>query len=401
MSIIITNTNYNGEVLERILTVAATSNELVEKGLIHVIPGVSKSISIPRLRVGKVLQKRKENPQVEDGKGNFNYSENKLEPKDFMAFTTFNPRTFEQVWRKWQPKGNLVFSELPEEGQNALLEVLSTQLKFELGYHYINGTYGEGDDNLMNGILTQIAKDKNVVVVDKGSETTMLGKLRKLRAGIPKAMRNNPNLRILMSIEDFDTYDNELTTSSNKHADETVVNEKRYKGITIETLAAFPEGLLLATLCSPDSDGNLFAAVNLQDDEEVILIDRISPASELFFFKLLMKADTNIAFGEEVVVLDARQSPVFTVEADTLTASPTTLSFEAAGGTQEATVTATNEFIVAASPKGFDVVVTEQGISVTAPANEKATAVKGNIVLQLVGVPDKKFTIKVSQAAAQ
>lgn len=60
MAIQVDNTNYNGEVLERILTVAATSNELVEKGLIMVIPGVNKKISIPRLKVGKMLQKRKE-----------------------------------------------------------------------------------------------------------------------------------------------------------------------------------------------------------------------------------------------------------------------------------------------------------------------------------------------------
>ncbi len=33
MAIKVDNTNYNGEVLERILTVATTKNELVEKGL--------------------------------------------------------------------------------------------------------------------------------------------------------------------------------------------------------------------------------------------------------------------------------------------------------------------------------------------------------------------------------
>lgn len=113
MAIKVDNTNYNGEVLERILTVAATSNELVEKGLIMVIPGVNKKISIPRLKVGKMLQKRKENPQVSDSKGDFNWSEQVLEPHDFMAFTVFNPRSFEHIWRKWQPTGNLVFRELP------------------------------------------------------------------------------------------------------------------------------------------------------------------------------------------------------------------------------------------------------------------------------------------------
>lgn len=60
-----------------------------------------------------------------------------------------------------------------------------------------------------------------------------------------------------------------------------------------------------------DADGNLFAAVNLQNDESVIQIDKISAASELYFFKLLMKADTNIAFGEEFVVADFRATPKF------------------------------------------------------------------------------------------
>jgi len=66
MAIVVKNTNYNGEVLETILTTASTGNELVSKGLIMVIPGVEKKISIPRLKTGKMLQKQKVNPTVED-----------------------------------------------------------------------------------------------------------------------------------------------------------------------------------------------------------------------------------------------------------------------------------------------------------------------------------------------
>lgn len=68
----------------------------------------------------------------------------------------------------------------------------------------------------------------------------------------------------------------------------------------------------MATLCSPDADGNFFAAVNLQDDESVIQIDKLSNPSELYFFKLLMKADTNVGFGEEIVVMDWRKTKKFT-----------------------------------------------------------------------------------------
>lgn len=311
MAIVVKNTNYNGEVLERILTVATTNNELVEKGLIMVIPGVEKKLSVPRLKAGKMLQKQKANPTLDDSKGDFNYSEHELNPKDFMAFTTFNPRAFETVWRKWQPKGNLVFSELPPEAQNVLLDALSKQVQFELGWHYVNGEFGDDDEHLMDGILTQAAKDSECVVVDPAGADTMVAKLKAIRAAIPKAMRENPRLRIVMSVEDFDKYDDELTEREHKNSDETEVNRKRFKGITIETVSSWPEGVIVATLCSPDADGNLFAAVNLQDDESVIQIDKYAPASEFYFFKLLMKADTNIAFGEEFVVMDSREKPAF------------------------------------------------------------------------------------------
>ena len=311
MAIVVRNTNYSGEVLENILTVAATGNELVSKGLIMVIPGVEKAISVPRLRAGKMLQKRKEDPQKADAQGDFEYSEKRLDPKDFMAFTVFNPRTFENIWRRYQPKGNLVFSELPPEVQNKMLDVMSKQLQFELGWHYINGVYAEeGDDNLMNGILTQAAKDKDCIVVECES-ASVIDRLHAMLDSIPEAMLEHPNLRFLMSKKDFQKYDKELTEREYKNSDETRINEKLFKGIKIETVASWPSDVLMATLCSPDADGNLFAAVNLQDDESVIQIDKLSNASELYFFKLLMKADTNIGFGEEIVVFDGRKESVF------------------------------------------------------------------------------------------
>ena len=336
MAIKVDNTNYNGEVLEKILTVAATGNELVTKGLIHVIPGVEKKISIPRLKTGKMLQKRKEDPQVTDSKGDFNWSEQTLEPHDFMAFTVFNPRAFESIWRKWQPKGNLNFAELPPEAQNALLDALSKQVQFELGDHYVNGEYADGEDDtkLMNGILTQAAKAADYVLVDVSKADTMLKKLKAVRAAIPTAMRPNPDLRIIMSVEDFDKYDDELTERESKNASETEVNRKRYKGITIETVAAWPDGVIVATLCSPDADGNFFAAVNLQNDESVILIDKVSNASELYFFKLLMKADTNIAFGEEFIVADFRTTPKFKKSTESSTGDTTQGGSDAEAGKQ-------------------------------------------------------------------
>lgn len=399
MAIVVRNTNYNGEVLEKILTLATTGNDLVEKGLIMVIPGVEKKISLPRIKTGRMLQKRKENPTLEDSKGNFNYSEKSLDPEDFMAFTTFNPRAFEHIWRKWQPKGNLVFSELPPEAQNTLLDELSKSVKFELGWHYINGEFGDDDDHLFDGILTQAARDTEVVVVSAPSDTSsMLAKLKAVRAAVPKALRENPNLRILMSIDDFDKYDNELTEREYKNASETDLNKKRYKGITIETLNSWPDDLIVATICSPSADGNLFAGVNLQDDEEVIQIDKWMNSSELYFFKLLMKADTNIAFGEEFVVLDTRKSPVFKPAENTLSADPTEVTIKPEGGSQDIAVTASGEYSVSASPAGFTVSPTDNGIRISAAANTTGKDKSGAVTLTLDSDKAKTVKITVSQA---
>lgn len=400
MAIVVRNTNYNGEVLEKILTLATTGNDLVEKGLIMVIPGVEKKISLPRIKTGRMLQKRKENPTLEDSKGNFNYSEKSLDPEDFMAFTTFNPRAFEHIWRKWQPKGNLVFSELPPEAQNTLLDELSKSVKFELGWHYINGEFGDDDDHLFDGILTQAARDTEVVVVSAPSDTSsMLAKLKAVRAAVPKALRENPNLRILMSIDDFDKYDNELTEREYKNASETDLNKKRYKGITIETLNSWPDDLIVATICSPSADGNLFAGVNLQDDEEVIQIDKWMNSSELYFFKLLMKADTNIAFGEEFVVLDTRKSPVFKPAEKTLSADPTEVTIKPEGGSQDVAVTASGEYSVSASPAGFTVSPTDNGIRISAAANTTGKDKSGAVTLTLDS--DKARTVKITVSQAK
>ena len=305
----IVNTNYSGEVLEQLLTLAATGNELVEKGLIHVEPDVADSFSIPRLKGSTMLQKRKEMPVDSDSKGNFSYSERTLEPKNFMAFTTFNPRSFEAVWRPFQPKGNLVFAELPPEAQNALLAELAKQVKFELGDHFINGVYADGTDDtkLFNGIVYRMENDADKIVVTT-TESTMIGRLKALRKKIPTTMRGNSGLRILMSIEDFDTYDDELSAQQLKGANYTDINPERFKGIEIAPLANWPTGLLVATICGMGLSTNLWAGVNLASDADVIQIDKLTNAGERYFFKMLMKADTQIAFGEEVVWCDCRKA---------------------------------------------------------------------------------------------
>lgn len=323
MAIILINSNYDGEVLEKILTKASTGNELVQKGLIHIEPNITKKFSIPRIKTGKMLQKRKEQPKQSDSKGSFSYDEKALIPQEFMAFTTFNPRTFEKIWRPFQPKGNLVFAELPPEGQNLLLSEMAKVVNFELGFHFINGIFVDDindDDHLFDGVLTRIFSDPDVIRV-KTPEASMIKRMMAVRQATPEVLRNNPNFKYIMSINDADQYDNELTQQTAKGANWTDQNAQRFKNTTIIPLSQWPDGVIMGTIATMDLDTNLWGCVNLVDDMEVIQIAKLENAGELYFFKMLMTADTNTAFGEEVVLLDARETKKAKLVGTTVTLS--------------------------------------------------------------------------------
>ena len=83
---------YAGEVLDTLLVRATTANELVDGGHIHMEPNIQKKFTIPRLKVGKMLQKRKEQPTEEDSKGDFNVTEKYLEPHSEKYLAPLRPR---------------------------------------------------------------------------------------------------------------------------------------------------------------------------------------------------------------------------------------------------------------------------------------------------------------------
>ncbi|MEG1762752.1 MAG: hypothetical protein RR256_03975, partial [Bacteroidales bacterium] len=252
--------NYAGEVLDQLLIKATTNNDLVSKGLIRVEPNIKTKFYIPRLRLnGKVLQKRKEQPKDADSKGDFQIDEKVLDPKEFMAFTTFNPRSFEKIWRKWQPTGELVFAELPSSVQNQLLAELAKVVDFELGWHFVNGTSGDTDLTLFDGILTRMRADVDTIKIESPyvlTQNNIIAEFRKAYDKIPSYLRGKKGLCYLVSIADFDKYDDALSAMPNKGGNITDVNIKRYKGIPIETIADMPEGTFCVTVTGTDLNTN-------------------------------------------------------------------------------------------------------------------------------------------------
>ena len=298
-------TAYGGEVLDQILVMAATGNQLFEKGLIHMETSIGDKFYIPRLQLSKLLQKRVEMPKSENSKGEFKIDERLLKPEDIMVYTEFNPRSFEKFWKKWQPTGNLVFRQLPSDVQVTLLSEVLKQVGTELGYHFIQGVSGDGEEQFFNGILTRMLADPDVVKATC-AETSQIKRLRAVWEKTADKVRDQANFTFLMSSADFDKYDNELTDLHHKGADPTSTNIARFKGKRIAALNDWPDGVIVGTICSLGTDSNLYAGCNLADDYECLQVDKVQASGELYFIKMLMKADTQIAWGQLVTLLDCR-----------------------------------------------------------------------------------------------
>jgi hypothetical protein len=306
-------TAYAGEVLEELLVRATTGNEIVDGGHIRVQPNISKKFSIPRLKAGRMLQKRKAQPVTADSKGDFTITEKYLEPQDVMAYTEFNPRVFEAIWKPFQPTGALVFEQLPAAVQSQLLAELAKVVDFELGGEFINGVKGNNEGQYFDGILTRITADGEVISVPTPAalvQSNIIAKMKLIRTMIRKPLKKNPNLKYFMSVEDSEAYEYELTDKPTKGQDYTNMNPERFKGIQIVALADWPKDVIVAAVTSTNVDSNFWAGVGFADDTQAILIDKVSNAGENYFFKMLLKADTNIVFGEDIVLYDGRDAAI-------------------------------------------------------------------------------------------
>lgn len=297
-------TAYSGEVLDKILVKVSTGNQLFQQGLIHLEAGINDKLTIPRMQLTKMLQKRKEMPTSSNSKGEFKITERQLVPHDAMVYTEFNPNAFRHFWKKWQPSGELVFGELPTEVQETFIEALISEVGTELEYHFIQGSFGDGEEQYFDGLLTRIKADPAVVKA-KSESVSILDRLKAVWAATSSKVRSNPNFTFLMSSNDFDTYDNELTALHHKGADPTGVNKAAFKGHRIVALDQWPSDVIVGTICSTEAaKTNLFAGTSLAEDFNCVQVDKVTNAGELYFFKMLFKADTQIAWGELVTLLD-------------------------------------------------------------------------------------------------
>jgi hypothetical protein len=327
------NSTYSGEVLTAFVTKAVVGNDTVDKGSIRVQSGIQHKYTIPTLGIGNIIQRRKATPvSPTDSKGDFAIGERQLTPEDFMVYTEFNPRDLEEFWGFAQPDGNLVFRTLDSQVQVALVGELMKELNRYLGQAIWHGvshdnapagtiggtptggtTLGDGALGLdeFNGLMIRILQDKKELAAaaqpilagntEITNTTEILAAMNGVFNAIPKSLRGDSGLKILLDWELFDLYDQALIESNFKHADYTETNVQRFRGIKVVPTNGVPTSTIVAGVCTSGTDSNLWFGVDYVNDSEVLQVEKVQANSELYFMKMLLKADTVVAKPSELV----------------------------------------------------------------------------------------------------
>ena len=315
------NNTYSGEVLDTILAYAVEGNDTFDKGLVKIQSGIQHKYVLPTIQVGDVIQANKATPvSPTDSKGDVNINERVLAPGDFMVYAEFNPRDYEVFWKPFQPDGNLVFRELDPKVQATIArEIMKQKNKYlgdalwvsrsvsAIGTPTPSDPLGATGYQYFNGFLHRILDaDKGAVINSgQGALTTkdeVFAAMAVMYKDVPKAMRGSKKMKYVMDWATADLYEDYRILQDYKGIETTENTILKYRGIPVVPINGMLDETIVLGEFGADMLSNFWVGVDYANDTEVLKVERLQANSEVYFFQMRMKMDTNVVRPKEIVV---------------------------------------------------------------------------------------------------
>lgn len=282
---------YVGEVEETLFSLMTVGNQAVEKGSVHVEPGVQKALVLPRLNAdADQLQAREADPTTPSD--SFNYDERTLTPLDFMFFDKINPRNFEDVWRPFQPTGPLVDRVDNTKIQAAIIEEALKTVGTQIGKLIWQGnTAGATALSWFDGFqkILQASGTINPTPAGVITASNVISILEATEAAIPSTIWDDPNVIIHISTSDYRLYQQAARALDFKGTDIGDAQASRFAGREIRNYSGLEKDHIIVAKSTAGKDSNLWAGIDVNGDSENVKIERFRPESENFIVKVLMK----------------------------------------------------------------------------------------------------------------
>jgi len=309
MSLTLSNTNYDGEVLDSLYLVTGVGNEVVEKGAARLITNVSTKKSLPRLS------------QTADPIGDYaagvpgavtattTYAERSLEPKPMTVYETFLPTTFHNIWEQFKSVGDFTNLELNNRLLMAILDIYRGGIGTQMAKLFWQGDTGLGAANPMNkfmGIVTRAIADGNVIKpTPAGNITTgsFSDILAAVWAAIPDKFIDDPDFVIHVNTTDYKTMQAGNTALKEAFVGVFGMNlETMYNTNKIKHFQGMKRHHIIGAKVTTGEDSNLTLSSWVDASEEEPLVARVANNSRLWFMRLDIKQDANYTVAEELVL---------------------------------------------------------------------------------------------------
>jgi hypothetical protein len=301
---------YNGEFLDEIVIQLTTGNPTVSGDNIRIHSGINKKLSIVRLKASDIIQAYKATPEASDS-GTLAYDETSALTGSYMLYARFDPETYADLWRPFQPTGAFVFQTLPDAVKMSILKEY-----IRVHSEHLEQIIWQGDSTLaapsnmryFDGAFKKAADDANVIDVATPvtlTDVNIVGELGRVLAATPKKVKDHPDFKIFISTEDHELYGDAQAAKSTKGTNDWDEAPLKFKGKNLVPLPGVPKDKMLALVASSAITSNFHLAIKFRDDANTIKADVVANDSEEHFVKMAFRAGVLFSFGEEVTAYNA------------------------------------------------------------------------------------------------
>lgn len=305
MAVSITS-NFAGDVADVLISLMTTGNQAVEKGSVYVHAGVQKSLAMPRFNAAAdQIQANNPDPQTAQASGSFTYDERTLTPLSFMFYDETNPRDFEDVWREFQPTGNLA----DRVDNPKILSAITTETLKSFGTQigkciWQGDTAGATAVSWFDGFEKILAADGAINPTPAGVPTAgnIISLLESCVAAIPDAVYDDPNMIIHMSTSAFRFYQQAARALDFKGTNIGDAQDGIFGGFSIRHYSGMTTSKIIVAKSTGGRDSNLWCGIDVNTDETTVKIARKSAMSELFGVLVRAKYGTQVANPTECVL---------------------------------------------------------------------------------------------------
>lgn len=311
MALTLSNSNYNGEVLENLFLLLGVGNEVAAKGAAKVYTDVAYKLALPKLSqtanpIGDYVAAAPSSVTATT-----TYAERELVVEKMTVYETFVPTTFHELWKKWQSIGDFTNLELNAELLNAVLDLYANGIGIQMSKLFWQGDKTLGAANAMNkfnGIITRAIADGNVIKPTPAGNITSSNFMDILAAvwnAIPDHLIDDADFVLHINTTDWKTMQTANTEMKQAFVGVFGMNiETMYQTKKIKHFQGLTRHHIVGAKATNDDKSNLCMGVWVSPEDESVIVDKVANNSREHFLRLDFKADANYKEPSEIVLYE-------------------------------------------------------------------------------------------------